>query len=51
MSLAARLGFMIEPVLLGVVAEQQGLRWSYGLVALIAAALAVAAPVVARDAR
>jgi fucose permease len=50
-SLAARLGFIVEPVLLGVVAEQHGLRWSYGLVALIAAVLAAAAPLVTRDAR
>jgi MFS family permease len=50
-SLAARLGFMVEPVLLGLVAEQAGLRWSYGLVALLAAVLAVTAPLVARAAR
>lgn len=43
-SLAARLGFMIEPVLLGLVAESFGLRWSYGLVAAVAATLAVLAP-------
>jgi hypothetical protein len=43
-SLAARLGFMIEPVLLGLVAESAGLRWSYGLVAVVAATLAVVAP-------
>lgn len=50
-SLAARLGFMVEPVVLGLVAEQAGLRWSYGLVALLAAVLAVTAPLVARAAR
>jgi Major Facilitator Superfamily len=43
-SLAARAGFVVEPVLLGVVAEQAGLRSSYGLVAVVAATLAVAAP-------
>jgi fucose permease len=47
-SLAARLGFLVEPVLLGVVAQHAGLRWSYGLVAAVAATLAVAAPRVIR---
>jgi MFS family permease len=43
-SLAARLGFMVEPVLVGVVAELVGLRWAFGLVAVVALVLAAAAP-------
>jgi MFS family permease len=43
-SLAARLGFLAEPVVMGAVAGFVGLRWAFGLVAATALALAVAAP-------
>ena len=43
-SLAARLGFMVEPVLVGAVADLLGLRWAFGLVAVVALVLAAAAP-------
>jgi MFS family permease len=43
-SLAARLGFMVEPVLMGAVADLLGLRWAFGLVAVVALLLATAAP-------
>ena len=43
-SLAARIGFMCEPVLVGTAAELVGLRWAFALVAAVAVALAVAAP-------
>jgi MFS family permease len=43
-SLAARVGFLTEPVLMGAVAEVVGLRWAFGLVVAAAVALAVAAP-------
>jgi len=43
-SLAARLGFLIEPVLMGAVADLVGLRWAFVLVALVALMLAAAAP-------
>jgi MFS family permease len=43
-SLAARLGFMVEPVLVGAVADLVGLRWAFGLVAGVALLLAAAAP-------
>jgi MFS family permease len=43
-SLAARLGFMVEPVLVGAVADLVGLRWAFGLVAAVALVLAAAAP-------
>jgi MFS family permease len=43
-SLAARLGFLIEPVLMGAVADLVGLRWAFVLVALVALVLAAAAP-------
>ena len=42
-SLAARLGFMAEPVLMGTLAELVGLRWAFAAVAGVAAAVAVAA--------
>jgi MFS family permease len=42
-SLAARLGFMVEPVLVGAVADVLSLRWAFGLVAVVALALAAAA--------
>ena len=43
-SLAARLGFMVEPVLMGTLAEIAGLRWAFVVVAALAAAVAAAAP-------
>ena len=43
-SLAARLGFMVEPVLVGAAADLLGLRWAFGLVAVVALVLAAAAP-------
>jgi MFS family permease len=43
-SLAARVGFLAEPVLMGAVAEVVGLRWAFGLVVAVALALALAAP-------
>nr|MBO2501397.1 MFS transporter [Thermoanaerobacterales bacterium] len=42
-SLAARLGFLAEPVIVGAVAELVGLRWAFVLVAATAGALALAA--------
>ncbi len=42
-SLAARLGFLVEPLAVGALAEVIGLRWTYALVAAVAAALAAAA--------
>jgi MFS family permease len=51
-SLAARLGFMAEPVLMGTLAELVGLRWAFAVVAGVAAAVALAAPrVLARPVR
>jgi MFS family permease len=43
-SLAARLGFLVEPVLMGAVADLVGLRWAFVLVAVVALVLAAAAP-------
>jgi MFS family permease len=43
-SLAARLGFMVEPVLVGAVADLVGLRWAFGLVAGLALVLSAVAP-------
>jgi MFS family permease len=43
-SLAARLGFLAEPLVVGTLAEAVGLRWAFLFVAAVAAALAVAAP-------
>jgi MFS family permease len=43
-SLAARIGFLAEPVLMGAAAEVIGLRWAFGLVAAVAVGLAIAAP-------
>jgi hypothetical protein len=45
-SLAARVGFLVEPVLVGAVADLFGLRWAFVLVAGAAVALAAAAPLV-----
>jgi MFS family permease len=43
-SLAARLGFLVEPLLMGALAEAVTVRWAYAVVAGVAVALAVAAP-------
>jgi MFS family permease len=43
-SLAARIGFLSEPVLMGAAAELIGLRWAFVLVAAVAVALAVLSP-------
>ena len=45
-SLAARLGFLIEPLLMGALAQTVGLRWAFVVVAAVAAAVAAAAPLV-----
>jgi MFS family permease len=45
-SLAARVGFLVEPVIVGAVADLFGLRWAFVLVAGTAVALAAAAPLV-----
>jgi MFS family permease len=51
-SLTARLGFLAEPLVVGALAEAIGLRWAFLFVAVVAAALAVAAPrIVPRSAR
>jgi hypothetical protein len=42
-SLAARLGFTLEPALMGGIANTVGLRWAYGVVATIGLAMALAA--------
>lgn len=43
-SLTARVGFLVEPVLVGALAELVDLRWSFLLVAGVAVVLSVAAP-------
>jgi MFS family permease len=43
-SLAARMGFLVEPVLIGAVADLVGLRWAFVLVAAVALVLAASAP-------
>jgi MFS family permease len=43
-SLAARLGFLAEPIVMGALAEAVGLRWAFVAVAAVGAALAAAAP-------
>jgi MFS family permease len=43
-SLTARVGFLVEPVLVGSLAELIDLRWSFLLVAGMALALSIAAP-------
>lgn len=42
-SLAARLGFLAEPVLMGALAEVLGLRWAFVVVGAVALAIAAAA--------
>jgi len=42
-SLAARLGFTVEPALMGGIADSVGLRWAYGMVAAIGLVMALAA--------
>jgi MFS family permease len=48
-SLAARVGFMVEPVLIGAVADLISLRWAFVLVAAVALLLAVTAPRIVPD--
>ena len=43
-SLAARIGFLVEPILVGAIAELIDLRWSFLLVAGVAVILSIAAP-------
>lgn len=43
-SLSARIGFLVEPVIVGSLAEVVGLRWGFVLVAVVAVGLSVAAP-------
>ncbi len=43
-SLAARMGFLVEPVLIGAVADLVGLRWAFVLMAAVALVLAASAP-------
>jgi MFS family permease len=43
-SLAARIGFLAEPIVMGALAEAIGLRWAFVAVAGVGAALAAAAP-------
>ena len=45
-SLAARLGFLVEPLLMGALAQTVGLRWAFVVVAAVAVAVAAAAPLV-----
>jgi MFS family permease len=42
-SLAARVGFLVEPLLIGAVAAQIGLRWAFVVVAAVATSVAVGA--------
>ncbi len=43
-SLAARLGFLVEPLVIGALAEAVGLRWAFLAVAAASGALAASAP-------
>jgi MFS family permease len=43
-SLAARVGFLAEPIVMGALAETVGLRWAFVAVAAVGVALAAAAP-------
>lgn len=43
-SLSLRLGFLAEPLLVGAISELVGLRWAFGLVAVVAVVLMVASP-------
>jgi hypothetical protein len=43
-SLSARIGFLVEPILVGALAEAVGLRWGFLLVAVIAVGVSIAAP-------
>jgi MFS family permease len=42
-SLAARIGFLVEPLVIGALAELLGLRWAFVVVAAVALAVAAAA--------
>jgi MFS family permease len=43
-SLSARIGFLVEPILVGALAEAVGLRWGFLLVAVLAVGVSIAAP-------
>jgi MFS family permease len=43
-SLAARLGFLVEPLIVGALANAVGLRWAFALVGVVAVLLAAGAP-------
>jgi MFS family permease len=45
-SLMARVGFLVEPLVMGALAETLGLRWAFVVVAVVTAALAAAAPLI-----
>lgn len=45
-SLAARVGFLVEPLLMGGMAETLGLRWAFVVVAAVTVALGAAAPLI-----
>jgi MFS family permease len=42
-SLACRIGLLVEPIVVGALADLAGLRWGFALVAVLAAALGLAA--------
>ena len=50
-SLAARLGFLAEPLIIGALAELAGLRWAFLAVAAAALALAAATPRIVAQSR
>jgi MFS family permease len=43
-SLAARIGFLAEPLLIGTLAELVGLRWAFAAIAALAVTVALSAP-------
>lgn len=45
-SLTARVGFLVEPLVMGALAETLGLRWAFVVVAAVTAGLAAAAPLI-----
>src|SRR5690606_10618339 len=49
-SLAARLGFLAEPLLVGALAQVAGLRWAFAAVGAVALAIGLAAPRIVRPA-
>jgi MFS family permease len=48
-SLAARIGFLAEPLLVGAVAERVGLRWAFVMVAAVAVLVALGSGLITRD--